>query len=75
MNLSVVNSAGIETGKSVELESSIFNIEPNDHAIYLDVKQHLANARQGTSKTKHRGEVSGSTRKVIKQKGTGGARH
>lgn len=75
MKISVVNSSGKETGKSVELESSIFEIEPNDHAIYLDVKQYLANRRQGTSKTKHRGEVSGSTRKLMKQKGTGGARH
>jgi large subunit ribosomal protein L4 len=75
MELSVVNSAGVETGKTVELVPSIFSIEPNDHAIYLDVKQHLANKRQGTAKTKHRGEVSGSTRKLLRQKGTGGARH
>jgi len=74
MELNVVNIQGKETGKKVELNSQIFGIEPNDHAIYLDVKQFLANQRQGTSKSKERGEVSGSTRKLKKQKGTGTAR-
>ena len=63
-----------ETGKNVKLNDSIYGIEPNDHAIYLDVKQYLANQRQGTHKSKQRNEVSGSTRKLKKQKGTGGAR-
>jgi large subunit ribosomal protein L4 len=74
MELNVVNIQGKETGKKVELNNQIFGIEPNDHAIYLDVKQFLANQRQGTSKSKERGEVSGSTRKLKKQKGTGTAR-
>jgi len=74
MELNVVNIQGKETGKKVELNDQIFGIEPNDHAIYLDVKQFLANQRQGTSKSKERGEVSGSTRKLKKQKGTGTAR-
>jgi large subunit ribosomal protein L4 len=74
MKLSVYNIAGAETGKSVELKPEIFSIEPNDHAIYLDVKQFLANKRQGTHKAKERAEVSYSTRKIKKQKGTGGAR-
>jgi large subunit ribosomal protein L4 len=74
MELNVVNIQGKETGKKVELNDQIFGVEPNDHAIYLDVKQYLANQRQGTSKSKERGEVSGSTRKLKKQKGTGGAR-
>ena len=74
MELSVVNIKGKETGRKVNLNDSIFGIEPNDHAIYLDTKQFLANQRQGTSKAKHRGEVSGSTRKLKKQKGTGTAR-
>ena len=74
MELNVVNINGKETGRKVELPDSIFGIEPNDHAIYLDVKQFLANNRQGTSKSKQRNEVSGSTRKLKKQKGTGGAR-
>ncbi len=74
MKLSVYNISGAETGRSVELNPEIFEVEPNDHAIYLDVKQHLANKRQGTSKTKQRAEVSYSTRKIKKQKGTGGAR-
>lgn len=74
MELNVVNIKGVSTGRKVELPDSIFSIEPNDHAIYLDVKQFLANQRQGTSKAKNRNEVSGSTRKLKKQKGSGGAR-
>jgi large subunit ribosomal protein L4 len=74
MELSVLNIQGKETGKKVVLNDEIFGIEPNDHAIYLDVKQYLANQRQGTSKSKERAEVSYSTRKIKKQKGTGGAR-
>ncbi len=74
MELTVLNTAGKETGRKVELMDTIFSIEPNDHAIYLDVKQYLANKRQGTSKSKQRNEIAGSTRKIKKQKGTGGAR-
>ncbi len=74
MELAVFNKTGKETGRKVELKDAIFSIEPNDHAIYLDVKQHLANKRQGTHKSKERNEISGSTRKIKKQKGTGGAR-
>jgi len=74
MELAVLNIAGKETGKKIELKDSIFGIEPNDHAIYLDVKQFLANGRQGTHKAKERGEVAGSTRKIKRQKGTGTAR-
>ncbi len=74
MELAVFNKTGKETGRKVELMDAIFSIEPNDHAIYLDVKQYLANKRQGTHKSKERNEVSGSTRKLKKQKGTGGAR-
>jgi len=74
MELSVLNKEGKETGRKVTLSDQIFGIEPSDHAIYLDVKQYMANQRQGTSKSKERGEVSGSTRKIKKQKGTGGAR-
>ncbi|OFX67631.1 MAG: 50S ribosomal protein L4 [Bacteroidetes bacterium GWE2_29_8] len=74
MELTVYNINGQETSKKVVLEDSIFAIEPNDHAIYLDVKQHLANKRQGTHKAKGRSEISGSTRKIKRQKGTGGAR-
>jgi large subunit ribosomal protein L4 len=74
MELAVFNKTGKETGRKVELKDTIFSIEPNDHAIYLDVKQHLASKRQGTHKSKERNEVSGSTRKLKKQKGTGGAR-
>jgi large subunit ribosomal protein L4 len=74
MELAVLNKTGKETGRKVELMDAIFSIEPNDHAIYLDVKQYLANKRQGTHKAKERNEVSGSTRKLKKQKGTGGAR-
>lgn len=74
MELSVLNIKGEDTGRKVTLNDAIFGIEPNDHAIYLDVKQHLANKRQGTHKSKERSELSGSTRKLIKQKGGGGAR-
>ncbi len=74
MELSVYNIKGEDTGKKVTLNDAVFGIEPNDHAIYLDVKQFLANQRQGTHKSKERSEVSGSTRKLHKQKGTGGAR-
>ena len=74
MELSVLNIAGKETGRKIELNDAIFGIQPNEHAIYLDVKQYLANNRQGTHKSKQRNEVSGSTVKLKKQKGTGGAR-
>ena len=74
MELSVLNIKGEDTGRKVTLDDAIFGIEPNDHAIYLDVKQYLANKRQGTHKSKERSEVSGSTRKLIRQKGGGGAR-
>ena len=75
MEVSVYNIKGEDTGRKVALNESIFGIEPNDHAIYLDVKQFLANQRQGTAKSKERSEVSGSTRKLGRQKGGGGARH
>jgi large subunit ribosomal protein L4 len=74
MELSVLNKEGKETGRKVTLSDQIFGIEPSDHAIYLDVKQYLANQRQGTSKTKERAEIAGSTRKIKRQKGTGTAR-
>jgi large subunit ribosomal protein L4 len=74
MEVKVLNISGKETGAKVQLSSDIFGIEPNDHAIYLDVKQFLANQRQGTHKSKQRNEIAGSTRKLYKQKGTGGAR-
>ena len=74
MELAVYNISGKETGKKAKLNAEIFSVEPNDHAIYLDVKQFLANGRQGTSKTKERNEIHGSTRKLHKQKGTGGSR-
>ena len=74
MELSVYNIKGEDTGKKVVLDDAVFGIEPNDHAVYLDVKQYLANLRQGTHKSKERSEVSGSTRKLKRQKGTGGAR-
>ncbi|MCK3684592.1 50S ribosomal protein L4 [Maribellus sp. YY47] len=74
MELSVLNKEGKETGRKVTLNDQIFGIEPSDHAIYLDVKQYMANQRQGTSKSKERGEVAGSTRKIKRQKGTGTAR-
>ena len=74
MELNVLNKKGEDTGRTVTLNDSVFGIEPNDHAIYLDVKQHLANKRQGTHKAKERSEITGSTRKLIRQKGGGGAR-
>lgn len=74
MELKVLSSNGSETGKTVQLPSEIFGVAPNDHAIYLDVKQYLANQRQGTHKTKDKSEVHYSTRKIKRQKGTGGAR-
>ena len=75
MKLAVYNIKGQETGRTVELDEAVFGIEPNEHAVYLDVKQFLANQRQGTHKSKERSEISGSTRKLHKQKGGGGARH
>jgi large subunit ribosomal protein L4 len=74
MELNVVNQKGKETSKKVTLSDDVFGIEPNEHAIYLDVKQYLANGRQGTHKSKERAEIAGSTRKIRKQKGSGGAR-
>ncbi len=74
MELAIINIEGKDTGKKVNLSDSIFKIEPNDHAIYLDVKQYLANKRQGTHKAKEKSELSGSTRKLKRQKGTGTAR-
>ena len=74
MELSVLNNKGKETGRKVKLNPQVFGIDPNNHAIYLDVKQHLANKRQGTHKSKERSEIAGSTRKIKKQKGTGTAR-
>jgi large subunit ribosomal protein L4 len=74
MEVKVLDLSGKETGAKVALPESVFAIEPNDHAIYLDVKQYLANQRQGTHKSKQRNEIAGSTRKLHKQKGTGGAR-
>lgn len=74
MEVSVLNMAGQETGNKVTLNEAIFGIEPNDHVIYLDVKQYLANQRQGTAKSKERSEINGSTRKLGRQKGGGGAR-
>jgi len=74
MELKVYNIKGEDTGRMVNLNDSIFGLEPNDHAIYLDVKQYMANNRQGTHKSKERAEIKGSTRKLKKQKGTGSAR-
>jgi len=74
MELAILSLSGKETGRKANLNESIFGIEPNDHAIYLDVKQFLANQRQGTHKSKERNEVSGTTKKLKNQKGTGGAR-
>ena len=74
MKVSVLDIKGKETGREVELSESVFGLEPNDHVVYLDVKQHLANKRQGTHKAKERAEIVGSTRKIKKQKGTGTAR-
>jgi len=74
MELNIVNIKGEDTGRKVSLNDAVFGIEPNDHAIYLDVKQYLANERQGTHKAKGRSELAGSTRKLGRQKGGGGAR-
>ena len=74
MEIAVLKNSGEDTGRKVNLSEDIFGIEPNDHAIYLDVKQFLANQRQGTHKSKERGEITGSTKKIKKQKGTGTAR-
>jgi|TARA_B100001059_G_scaffold230989_1_gene266049 large subunit ribosomal protein L4 len=74
MKVAVLDITGKDTGRKVELSNDVFGIEPNDHAIYLDVKQYLANQRQGTHKSKERAEITGSTRKIKKQKGTGTAR-
>lgn len=74
MDINVLDIKGQETGRKVTLSESVFGIEPNDHVIYLDVKQYMADQRQGTHKSKERSEVSGSTRKLGRQKGGGGAR-
>ncbi|MGB5371083.1 MAG: 50S ribosomal protein L4 [Flavobacteriaceae bacterium] len=74
MKVAVLDIKGKETGRKVELSDAVYGIEPNNHAVYLDVKQYLAHQRQGTHKSKERGEISGSTRKIKKQKGTGTAR-
>lgn len=74
MEVKVLDFNGKDTGRKVQLSDSVFAIEPNNHAVYLDVKQYLANQRQGTHKAKERAEVAGSTRKIKKQKGTGTAR-
>jgi len=74
MELAILNTSGEDTGRKIELNDLVFGIEPNEHAIYLDVKQYLANQRQGTHKSKERAEISGSTAKIKKQKGTGTAR-
>ncbi len=74
MKVAVLDKTGKDTGRKVELSSDVFGIEPNNHAVYLDVKQYLANQRQGTHKSKERAEIVGSTRKIKKQKGTGTAR-
>ena len=74
MQLNVFNQKGEDTGRTVTLNDAVFGIDPNDHAIYLDVKQYMANNRQGTHKAKERSEITGSTRKLIRQKGSGGAR-
>ena len=74
MKIAILNKEGNTTNRNVELTDSVFGIDPNDHAIYLDVKQYLANQRQGTHKSKQRNEIAGSTKKLHKQKGTGGAR-
>ena len=75
MELAVLKIDGTESGKKVTLNEQVFGLEPNDHAIYLDVKQYLANQRQGTHKSKERWEVAYSTKKIVRQKGSGGARH
>ena len=75
MNLAVINKDGKETGRTVTLADDVFGIEPNQHVVYLDVKHYLANQRQGTHKSKQRAEVNRSTKKIVRQKGSGGARH
>ncbi|WP_394991207.1 50S ribosomal protein L4 [Emticicia sp.] len=75
MNLAVINKNGKETGRTVTLADDVFGIEPNQHVVYLDVKHYLANQRQGTHKSKQRAEVNRSTKKIVRQKGSGGARH
>lgn len=75
MDVKVLNIKGQETGKAVSLNKEVFEVEPNDHVIWLDVKQYLANQRQGTAKSKERSEITGSTKKLGRQKGGGGARH
>ena len=74
MKVAVLDIKGKETGRKADLSDAVFGIEPNNHAVYLDVKQYLAHQRQGTHKSKERGEIAGSTRKIKKQKGTGTAR-
>ncbi|MBT7458610.1 MAG: 50S ribosomal protein L4, partial [Flavobacteriaceae bacterium] len=74
MKVSVVDQKGKDTGRQVDLSKEVFGVEPNEHAVYLDVKQYLAHQRQGTHKAKERAEITGSTRKIKKQKGTGTAR-
>ena len=74
MKIDIINIDGQSTGKQVDLPEDIFGVEPNEHAVYLAVKLHLANKRQGTNKTKERGEIKGSTKKIKRQKGTGTAR-
>jgi large subunit ribosomal protein L4 len=74
MKVPVINIKGKTTGREIELSKKIFDVDPNDHAVYLDIKQYLANQRQGNAKTKERAEIKGSTRKIKKQKGTGTAR-
>lgn len=74
MKLAVINSNGEDTGREIEFSDEVFGIDPNSHVVYLDVKQYLANQRQGTAKTKERNEIAGSTKKIKKQKGTGTAR-
>ncbi len=74
MKVAILNIKGEETGREASLDKNVFGIEPNEHAVYLDVKNYLASQRQGTSKTKERGEIAGSTKKIKKQKGTGTAR-
>ncbi len=75
MNLPVINKEGQNTGRTVNLSESVFGIEPNQHVVYLDVKHYLANQRQGTHKAKQRAEINRSTKKIVRQKGSGGARH
>jgi len=74
MEIAIINITGAETGKKIKLNKKLFGVEPNDHAVYLDVKQHLANKRQGTHKAKERAEIARTTKKLKNQKGTGGAR-